>query len=381
MGLAWCGYIAFPTGSPAPCLTSGCALFRDSRVAGISLWWIGGAYFFLLTIICLRGLRGTARIFARIALFLDCLLLLVMFLTSPCVDCLVVAVFFALTFFSLRPKGGDNWNAETPSPSLLLPIWFGLFLGNAALALNEYVPQWAIRNEQNTETRIYFAPSCPACRDALVTYGNIAALYPVEEKPGDLEAVIRLEHLLKTGVPMRTALTRSLDTAEPLPPISETERIVYSVLLLRNKAAVLRQGFKALPLIQVNGMPAGAHPPAESATPPPAMHEEHEEMPDAAAPAQPAVSAPLPEAAPLPAPASSAPAPQNPTTGVLPDGEADRNAAGQTTQPRNAQRTQTRRAMPNQPTEPLPWNWDLNNMNQCGQGTQVPCDEPGQTRR
>ena len=46
LGLAWCGYVAFPTASPAPCASSGCMLFQDMRFLGVSLWWVGGGYFF-----------------------------------------------------------------------------------------------------------------------------------------------------------------------------------------------------------------------------------------------------------------------------------------------------------------------------------------------
>ena len=71
LGLFWCGFVAFPTANPPPCLTSGCALFRYGRVAGLSLWWVGGAHFFLLTILCLRGNRILARGLAMVALFVD----------------------------------------------------------------------------------------------------------------------------------------------------------------------------------------------------------------------------------------------------------------------------------------------------------------------
>ena len=258
LGLAWCGYVAFPTGNPAPCATSGCALFRDSRIAGISLWWVGGAYFFLLAIVCLRGNRPLARLMAMVALFLDSVLLVVMFFTAPCFDCLVVAVFLGLTYYHLRSAGDGGWFVTPQSPSLLLPIWFGLLLGNAVLAINEQLPLTSMGNSRSADVRNFFSPSCKACRAAILASGNAAALYPVEEKDGDIDSIIRLGALLKANVPLREALPRSIDPNEPMPHLPFYERMLLSVQLVRNKAVVLRQGFRALPMIQINGMPVGA---------------------------------------------------------------------------------------------------------------------------
>ena len=259
LGLAWCGYVAFPTTTPLPCSTSGCALFRDTKFAGLSLWWVGGAYFFLLAVICLRGNRHLARMLAGLALFLDALLLVIMFLTAPCFDCLVVAVFIGMCYYTLRPSAHpDGWfTGGENSRSLLLPIWFGLLLGNAVLAANEQLPQYNLGNPQARELSVYFSPSCPACREALTSLGRNASLYPVEESEADRDSIIKLGALLKAGVPMKDALSRCLDDNEPVPALPFYESLLIQMQLLRNKAALMRQGFRALPLIQVNGMPGG----------------------------------------------------------------------------------------------------------------------------
>ncbi len=393
LGLMWCGYIAFPTGTPSPCTTSGCALFRDSRIAGISLWWVGGAYFFLLAIVCLRANRRLAHLMAKTALALDCLLLLLMFVTAPCRDCLIVAAFFCLTFFCLRPSAG-GWFLEEPRLSLLLPLWLGLFLGNVAVAAEEQVPLWAMANPEQSQVRIFFAPSCPACREALVAYGDTAALYPVEERPGDLEAVIRLNSLLRAGVPMRAALKRSLSPEEPLPSTSAVDLLLLNVHMLRNKASVLRQGFSALPLIQVNGMPAparanedpsdsGRNLPAETGPAPAIAPETAPASPGADANAtvsaapqgafaghtshnatqQPAAAQTPRDAAATPRNAVQTPRDAATTSGnAAHTGQNARNATAPGRQPRAAQNG----------AEPLPW--DVSNLSQCGQGTQKPCD-------
>lgn len=255
LGLIWCGYVAFPTSNPMPCATSGCALFRDSKFAGISLWWVGGAYFFLLAVLCLKGNRHLARMLAMLALFVDAVLLIIMFLTAPCFDCLVVAAIMGLCYYSLKPASNGWFAGVNTAPSLLLSVWFGLFLGNSVLAAHEQFPLHAIGNTRSSEVRLYFSPSCKACREAINSLGNTATLYPIMENERDFDAIIRLSAMLKTNVPVHEAILRSIDESEPVPPLSFYERTVLALQLLRNKASLLRQGFRALPLVQVNGWP------------------------------------------------------------------------------------------------------------------------------
>jgi hypothetical protein len=270
LGLIWCGYIAFPTGNPAPCATSGCALFRDYKLAGVSLWWIGGAYFFLLAVLCLRGNRHAARILAMLALFADALLLLLMFFTAPCFDCLVVAVIIALCYYSLQKPAPDVWFTDMGvRPSLLLPVWLGLFLGNAVLAANEQMPLYTLGNTRTSEVRIYFSPSCKACREAVSSLGNAATLYPVLESEQDFDSIIRLSALLKVNVPVQEAILHSINENGPVPVLAFYERAILRLQLLRNKAHLLRQGFRAVPLVQINGWPGEKASSLENATPPP----------------------------------------------------------------------------------------------------------------
>ncbi len=254
LGLAWCGYVAFPTGNPDFCLSSGCTLFKDVRIRGISLWWVGGAYFFLLAILCLRGKIALAWNLGRFGLTADALLLIIMFFAAPCRDCLVVAALLGLSFCALRPAH-HAWFSGHPGCPILLSFWFGLFLGNVILAATEAIPPYIIASRENRPVRIYFSPSCSACRDALLAYGKNAALYPVAERPGDMDAIQRLEALLAADVPMDAALRRSLVSTEPVPRHDPASRAFLYMRLLNNRVAVLKQGFTALPLIQINGMP------------------------------------------------------------------------------------------------------------------------------
>jgi hypothetical protein len=222
-------------------------------IGGVSLWWVGGAYFFLTAILCLRGQRALARLLAVSALAADAVLLFIMFLTAPCFDCLVVAAFIGLVYYSLRGVP-DGWFLMPGGPSLLLPVWFGLFLGNCVLAADEMLPR-RILGDRNAEVSIFFSPSCPACREALASIGSAAALYPVAEKTGDTERIIKFASLLHAGLSAGEAAERSMDPDQPVPEVSPIDRALLSVQLVRNKSALLRQGVRSLPLIMISGMP------------------------------------------------------------------------------------------------------------------------------
>jgi len=115
--------------------------------------------------------------------------------------------------------------------------------------------------------------------------GNAAALYPVMENEQDFDAIVRFAALLKINVPVHDAILRGINEHEPVPPLFAHERAILRLQLLRNKAHLFRQGFRTLPLVQVNGWP-GERPssPVSPALPreqiSPHMHSMHHEVED-----------------------------------------------------------------------------------------------------
>lgn len=257
VGLLWCGYVAFPTSSNPLCITSGCAISRNFSIGGISLWWVGGAYFFLLLLLCLRGRRYIAWRLSRLGLLLDAVLLGIMFFTGPCVECLIVAVFIGLTTWLLRPPAEGWFQGRATSP-LLFPLWFGFLLGNSIVAVNEATPRWIIANEDSPSIiQVHFAPSCPWCREAVKILGGKekAILYPVVEQPADFNALLRFERFLAEGVPIEQAIDRCLAEEAYVPHASLARKLVLRIQLLRNKSYLLKHPKRSMPLIEINGMP------------------------------------------------------------------------------------------------------------------------------
>ena len=258
MGLLWCGYVVFPSGAQEPCVMSGCAVSKELMLGDLSLWWIGGAYFFLLMIICLRGKRHIAWRLAQIALVLDSILLLVMFFTGPCSDCLVVALFFFLTARALRPTvAGGYASSDAPTHFFMFPLWVGLFLGNVVMAGNEAIPNWTIGKEASQNVRLYFSPSCPACRDAVVALGDTVTLFPVAKEKSDFDAIIRFYSNMNQGIPAAESLRQAMAEGAPEPRLSLSDRFLLNIQLFRNKTAVLKHSSsQPMPLILINGMPS-----------------------------------------------------------------------------------------------------------------------------
>lgn len=257
LGLLWCGYVAFPTNLEPHCITSGCDISRSFSIGGVSLWWVGGAYFFLLLVLCLRGRRYIAWRLSRLGLLLDAILLGIMFFTGPCVDCLLVAIFIGITTWLVRPPADGWFKGDTGSP-LLFPLWFGLLLGNGIVALDETAPRWIIANEDSSSIiQVHFSPSCPWCREAVKILGakEKAALYPVLEEDGDFNALLRFESYLASGVPMEEAIDRCLNVEAFTPDVSLARKLLLHVQLLRNKSFLLQHPKRSMPLIEINGMP------------------------------------------------------------------------------------------------------------------------------
>lgn len=245
-----------PLAVEIPCPGSGCSLFQDFTVYGISLWWVGAVYFISMMILCLKRVHGFALFMATAALLADAVLIVIMLFTAACVSCLGVAAIVGLLFLALR-RHMTARVMHAPGPSFMFLAWCGLFIAAIASAATEFVEPWDIAESGGQNRRIYFSPSCPACRDAVTVFAGNAAFIPVAEKDSDYAAIRVMREEIKKGSTIVEAL-RASDTAQGEPFSLETA--LFRLQLLRNKAEVLKLGFDKLPLIMVNGIPQDLRP-------------------------------------------------------------------------------------------------------------------------
>ncbi len=139
----------------------------------------------------------------------------------------------------------------------LMIIWSGFCLAALALAATESMGSWQLAGPQNADRRIYFSPSCPACRDAVTAFANSAAFIPVAEKDSDNAVVYAMHQAIEKGSTLVEALEAVMRATEngtlPEPPFPDA--VTIRLKLLRNKVEVLRLGVDTLPLILIKGMP------------------------------------------------------------------------------------------------------------------------------
>ncbi|CAK7029965.1 MAG: hypothetical protein DELT_02740 [Desulfovibrio sp.] len=268
IGAAFCAMQALPAqtfgqfAAPVeiPCPGSGCTLFQDFTVYGISLWWAGVAFFLIELVLCLKKAHSMALFTATAALVADGVLLVIMLVTAACVACLGAAALMGIFFLAIRRHVTAKL-MPAPGPSFVLLAWAGLFIAAVASAGTSLAEPWTIAGEGNMERRVYFSPSCPACRDALVVFAGKAAFIPVAERDTDYAAIRVMRDEIANGKTLVEALHASDTASESAKkaPFSLGEAF-WRLRLLRNKAEALNLGADRLPLIIINGMPENLRP-------------------------------------------------------------------------------------------------------------------------
>ena len=261
-GLLFCLWVFF-TGGRSLCLTDGCVLFQDFRLAGISLWQAGAALFAALLALALLRLSRIALLLASLALAADVVLLIVMLFTAPCVNCLIVASFIALSFAAFRA-------AEPPARkerSALLVLWAVLLVVDLGGVLRDLAEPWSpLESDSEASVQIYFSPSCPACRTLLERADGLtdAAWYPVAENERDILVIAAMTEQLEKGLPVARAVeeadrsvpSASDDGSDFRLSLLRPDMLLLQLCLWRNHAHVLGAGSDRLPFLEFKGLPA-----------------------------------------------------------------------------------------------------------------------------
>ena len=244
------------------CVTSGCALFQDTSIAGISLWWAGGVMFAALGAAALMGAAQLGMVLAGLALLGDIGLLLLMSVTAPCVSCLIVACLFAMIYAGFRQAAHRSHSGlpnDKPGRSLLLVVWSVLFVVNVGTALRTQADVWAITdNGKEATVRMFFSPSCPSCQEgiALLSGRVDVAFYPLAESEADIYKAARMLRLMDNGASIAEARTKAQDvTAPSVMAATAPDMLLLRLRMLRNKAHVFMAGSQTVPFFEYHGLP------------------------------------------------------------------------------------------------------------------------------
>ncbi|MEG2172594.1 MAG: hypothetical protein RRY29_04975 [Desulfovibrionaceae bacterium] len=256
LGVAFCAWSASGNALNV-CVTSGCSLFQDSTVGGISMWWVGVAGFALLALLSLSGRPLLGLWGAGFALVLDGALLTLMLLTAPCVGCLVVGLLFALTYAAFR-HAVPRRDTHMPRSNLLV-VWTVLCIINVAGIARAELRTWPVYGGNDSATHMYFSPSCSACREGIIALAGKAnvAFFPVNEDDNDVMTIALMTKALAGGATMQSALTSALAVERPTREFKmySLEMLWLRFRLLCNKAHVFAAGGQ-LPYFEFRGLPA-----------------------------------------------------------------------------------------------------------------------------
>ena len=262
-GIAFCSWVLM-TGGEALCVTEGCSIFQDFRIAGHSLWDAGLAFFTLLLLLCMLRLAPLAKAAAALALAADCVLLGVMLFTAPCLNCLAVGLLAALCYLALRHACARG---RAPGVSLLAALWTVLFLFNVSGILRGAAEPWSpAAQDGQPSVRVWFSPSCPACLRLVRQHGAMpgAAWYPVAENEDDLRVIKSMADFLAHGMPLPDAVGKARAEAKaqavsPAPrrfDLLRPDMLLLQFRLWVNRAHVLSAGSGRLPFVEFLGTPS-----------------------------------------------------------------------------------------------------------------------------
>lgn len=264
-GLLFCLWVLL-TGGETLCLTDGCRLFQDFRLADVSLWQAGSVFFSVLLAFCLLRFVRAALLCAALALAADTILLGVMLFTAPCANCLIVALLTACTFLSLKKASGS----PAPYRSPLLLAWTLCFLFNLGGLLRDGAEPWSPLPPGNeaASVHIYFSPSCRACLMLVEQAERIpgARWFPVAEDSRDVWLVRAMEEALTAGASLPEAVDKARSAVPGLADFENApgwrigllkpEMLLLQFRLWKNHARVLASGSDRLPFLQYMGLPA-----------------------------------------------------------------------------------------------------------------------------
>lgn len=256
------------------CVTTGCSLFQDFTVGGISVWWFGAVAFAVMVLLSLSGRPLLGVTGAGLCVLVDVLLLTLMLTTAPCVGCLFAALLFALVYLAFRYS---NAKRDQPlSRSWLLLVWMALFIANVGAVVKAEADTWPMHGPDDPAVRLFFSPSCSACREAVNGLsGRVnVAFYPLSENEQDVPAIAAMVASVEKGESMAEALAgiKNMPAVSTLSGYAP-EYWLLRFRLLRNKAHVLASGSESVPYIEFHGLPnflaSAKNAPVRSQSPPP----------------------------------------------------------------------------------------------------------------
>ncbi|MDL2286629.1 hypothetical protein LJC24_04270 [Desulfococcaceae bacterium OttesenSCG-928-F15] len=230
------------------CLNTGCGIYKGYEIFGLSFYWIGAFYFFLLgALALLPRARFWLRLFTAAGLLGNILFLGYQIFYWPCSSCLLVAALLGLFAFFLFQGAPAKWRR-------LFILWLLFFVGAVLGAIRDGVQPSPLVEREQPEIEIFFSASCPACKsliENLLQNQDLfekAALYPLLKSDGDRARMVFLKKMLDAGTSPEKAFKAFWEEQAP-PALSLGDVFSYGPAFEKNKMVFARLGGERVPLI------------------------------------------------------------------------------------------------------------------------------------
>ncbi len=264
LGLAFSAYNAFYEDTIF-CITTGCHVLSDFNIFGFSLWLYSFAFFVIVNALLVLKKEIFAFIFLGLGLLADLALLMLMLVTAPCFSCLVIALLMALSFFSMAFTRKFKSLTYT-----FLALWALFFIINAGAIAKSFVSPYTIyinpeykEDVYSSSMRIFFSPSCSACKEAVQLLGSEEmtiqadiAWLPVPESSADIILIVQLDRLINKGLSLKDALEEVLLSPQKSSFETLVPELIMQIRLLINQALLNDRGTTRIPFVEYTGLPA-----------------------------------------------------------------------------------------------------------------------------
>jgi thiol-disulfide isomerase/thioredoxin len=138
-------------------------------------------------------------------------------------------------------------------------VWLVLFIMNLGPVVADLAGPKLLYGNPEAKIDLYFSPTCPACLEAVRTFGKAADFYAVAENDYDLAVIADLTRSISGGESLEEAMNKISAAREagtysaPAPDLPQELSLRFDAL--RNQARISRLGFKAVPVILFEGLP------------------------------------------------------------------------------------------------------------------------------
>ncbi len=241
------------------CTTSGCEITEEFSLFGLSLYWFGAVTFVIFMAVRLFMGAKPALVFAATFLFIDVFFLILMSFMAPCLSCLIVAgLFFIMTLLAYYDVNHALSSFLSKAVPACIVAWAIFFSPNALNVLAEQLGPSPIHGVAKSPIKIFFSPTCPACKDMVIEVieanpGQVA-LYPVGKGRIDMKKICALKCRYEDSGDINMALDAcwSGDCREDL---SVLEQLRLSLMVWRNKTHLVKMGKDSVPVMIAQVVP------------------------------------------------------------------------------------------------------------------------------